>query len=92
MAAPLAEVLQLCERQVVAAEVQQAVKQHAAMPARQHKAVAVKPAGVSRIMSKELCPEHGGKIGCPHRQTGMARVGALHAIHAQAAYYIGCFL
>src|SRR5579864_3100071 len=42
-ATPLAELLDLLERQVVSGEVQQAVQQHASVPGRKHETIAVGP-------------------------------------------------
>ena len=51
LAAPLAELLDVVERQVVARQVQQAVKQHAAVAGGKNKAVAIGPARLARIVS-----------------------------------------
>jgi hypothetical protein len=49
--APLAEGLELVERQVVAVEVQHRVEQHRAVTGREHETVAVGPLGVLRIVA-----------------------------------------
>ena len=46
-AAPLAETLDLVQRQIVAGQVQQAVEQHRTVAGRKHEAVAIEPAGIA---------------------------------------------
>ena len=47
----LAEVFQFRDRQLVARQVQQRIQQHRTMPVREHKAVAINPRRVRRIMT-----------------------------------------
>src|SRR5215211_2477297 len=47
---PLPEVLDLVQRHVVAAQVQDGVEQHRAVPGRQQEAVAVGPGGIARVV------------------------------------------
>ncbi|MNC41633.1 hypothetical protein D3C75_904070 [compost metagenome] len=49
-AAPLAELLQFFHRQIVAAQVQQAVQQHGAMSGGQYKTVTVNPSRMIRVV------------------------------------------
>ena len=56
--APLSEVLQLIQRQVVSREMQETVEQHRAVPGGQYKAISVRPLGVRRIMLQEARPQH----------------------------------
>ncbi len=79
-AAPLAEALQLIQRQIITGQVQQAVEQHRAMPARKDEAVAVRPARVGRVVAQMARPDGIGHRGGAHRQAGVAGVGLLHAI------------
>ncbi len=65
--APLAKLLDLVERNIIASEVQQAIQQHRPMPGRQDKAVSIKPPGVFRIMLQETCPQDIGERGRAHR-------------------------
>jgi hypothetical protein len=51
--APLAEALELVERQVVAGQVQQRVEQRRGVPGREHEAVAVRPCRVGRVVPEE---------------------------------------
>ena len=84
-AAPLPEALELVEREVVAGQVQQGVEQHRAVPGRQHEAVAVRPAGIGRVVPQEARPEHVGHRRGAHRQPGMARVGLLDGVDGEEA-------
>ncbi len=88
-AAPLAEVHQVFQRQVVAGQVQQAIEQHGAVPGRQQEAVAVEPPRIAGVELHELRPQNDGGVGHAHRQTGVAALGLLHRIHRQAADDVG---
>ena len=50
-ALPLPELLEVLERQVVAAQVQAAIEQHRRVAGRQHEPVAIGPCGVGRVVS-----------------------------------------
>ena len=52
-AAPLPELLDVVQRQVVTGQVQQRVQQHRAMAGGEHEAVAVGPAGIARVVPEE---------------------------------------
>ena len=56
LAAPLAKLFDLLQGQIVAREMQQAVKQHRAMSGRQNKPVAIKPMRIGRIMPEKTRP------------------------------------
>ena len=55
-AAPLAELLQIVQRQRITAHVQQAVEQRGAVPGGEHKAVAIGPMGVGRMVLQMTGP------------------------------------
>ena len=77
-AAPLAELLDVFDgHRVVAGEVQQRVKQHAAVASREHEAVAVEPLGVPGVVLEHLVPQ-----GERHRCTahGQPRVTGIRFI------------
>jgi hypothetical protein len=83
LAAPLPELLDLFERQVIAGEVQQTVQQHGPVTGGKNEAVAVKPVGMGRIVFEEACPEdicHGRGA---QRQSGVSAVGLLHRVDGQ---------
>ena len=84
-AAPLPELLKVLERDVVAAEVKQRVEQHRGVAGREHEAIAVRPAGVPRVVTEEAGPERVRHRGGAHRRAGVARVGLLHAVDGEGA-------
>jgi hypothetical protein len=77
---PLAELLQLGERQVVAGEVEQRVEQHRAVAGREHEAVAVDPVRVTRVVLEVARPQDERVVGGAHRQPGVAAVGLLDRV------------
>ena len=56
LAAPLAQMFDLFQRQRVTSQVQQAVQQHRAMSGRQDKSVPIEPVRVFGIVPEKLCP------------------------------------
>ena len=85
LGAPLPELLEVVEREVVAREVQRGVLEDAGVPGREHEAVAVRPAGSAGIVSHPLAVEHVGDGRERHGGAGMAGVGLLHRVHGEAA-------
>ena len=83
--APLPELLQVVEREVVAGEVQRGVLQDARVPGREHEAVAVRPGGIGGIVAHPLAEEDVGDGRKRHRGAGMPGVGLLHRVHGEAA-------
>ena len=88
-AVQLAEGLQVVDRQVVAAQVQQPVEQHRAVAVGEHEAVAVSPAGRGRVVLQVMAPERLGNVGHAHRHAGMAGAGLLDGVHRQRAQRVG---
>ncbi|MNV26154.1 hypothetical protein D3C71_1172690 [compost metagenome] len=89
VAAQLAEGLQLLDRQVIAAQVQQRVLQHRAVAVGQHEAVAVEPLGVVGVVTEIVVPEDLGDIGHAHRHAGMPGLGGFDRISGKEADGIG---
>ena len=83
--APLAEVLELVEREVVAAEVQHGVQEHRAVAGRQDEAVAVGPVRIGGVVLHDPREEQVGDGGHRHRQPRVPGVGRLDAVHGQRA-------
>ncbi len=83
--APLAEGLQVVERDVVAREVERRVLEHAGVARAQHEAVAVGPARRRGIDLHGLAVEQVRDRREGHRRPGMARVGLLHRVHGERA-------
>ena len=87
-AIPLAELLELFQRQIVAGQMEQAVEQHRTMTGGQYKTIPVGPIRILGVMSQELGPKHVSSIGHAHGHTGMAGIGLLHSINRQGPYSI----
>ena len=80
---PLAESLQLFQRQVETRDMKQRIQERTTMSGRENEAVAVGPKGITRIELERAIPEcisHGRRA---QGQPGMARVGLLHHVHGQ---------
>ncbi len=82
---PLAEVLQLFERQVVARQVQQRVEQHRAVAGGEQEAVAPLPLRVARVVAQEARPDDVGHRRGAERQARVARLGALDGVDGKRA-------
>ena len=76
----LTEVFQIINRNVVAGQVQQAIKNHGSMTIGEDKTVAVVEFRVGRVMIEELRPQHFRHFRHTHRRTRVARVGFLYGI------------
>ncbi len=83
--APLAELPQIVNAQVVAGQMQQRVLQHARVAGAEHEPVAVWPVWVSRVRAQEALEQGVRQRRERHRGAGMAGVGLLHGVHRQAA-------
>ena len=83
--APLAELLEVVEAQLVAGQVQQRVLQHARVAGAQHEAVAVGPVRLGRVGVQEALEDRVRQRRERHRGAGMARVGLLHRVHRETA-------
>src|SRR5579862_180644 len=57
LAAPLPEVLDLIQREIVAGQVKQAVEKHGAVPCAQHESVAIAPMRIFWIVPEVLHPK-----------------------------------
>src|SRR5262249_4417663 len=82
-AAPLAELLQVVERQVVPGEMEEAVEQHAAVPSGEHEAVTIGPPPVRRVVPQVAGPEDVGHRGRTEWQPGMARARLLDGVDGE---------
>ncbi len=81
--APLAELLELRHRQVVAGEMQRAVEQRGGVAVGQDEAVAVDPLGVGGIVLHELVVEQVGDGGAAERRAGVTGVGFLNGVDGE---------
>ena len=92
LAAPLAELLEVIEREVIAGDVQQAIEQRRAVPGREHEPIAVGPERVDRIVPQLLRPECVGHGRRAERQAGVAAVGLLHHVDRQETKRVDALL
>ncbi len=83
--APLAEVAQVLEAQLPAAEVQERVVQHAGVPRGEHETVAIGPRGVGRIDAQQAREEGVREWRERHRGARVPGIGLLHRIHREPA-------
>ena len=79
-AAPLAERLEVLERDLVAGQVEERVEQHAGVAGAQHEPVAVGPVRVRRRVAQEPRPQHVGHRRGAHRGARMPGIRLLDAI------------
>jgi len=82
---PLAEPLQLLERQVVAREMKRRVLEDAGVPCGEHEPVAVRPLGVRGVVPEVLRVDRVGERREGHRCARMAGTRLLHRVHRQDA-------
>ena len=82
---PLAEALQLFERQVVAGEVERAVLEDAGVPRAQDEAVAVGPLRIRRAVIHHLRVEEVGERRERHRRSRVTGVRLLDRVHRERA-------
>ena len=82
---PLAELLQVVQREVVAAEVQRGVLEDARVPRREDEPVASGPLRRGRVVAHLLRVEDVGDGRERHRRARMAGVRLLHRVHREDA-------
>ena len=80
-AAPLAEVLDLLQRQVIAGQVKQRIQEHGAVPGAEYKAVAIGPGRVARVEAHMSHPQRISHRRGAHRQARVTAVSLLYRIH-----------
>jgi hypothetical protein len=85
----LAEALQLVEAHALdTREVQERIEQHRAVARRENEAVAVRPAGIARVVFEEFREQDRGDVGRAHGQAGMARFRLLDRIHGEGTHCV----
>src|ERR1017187_9897042 len=85
LAAPLPELLQVVEREVVAGQVKKTVQEHAAVPRRQNEPVSVGPVRVAGIVLQVLLPQHVGHRGRAEGKARMTGGGFLDGVDRERA-------
>ena len=83
--APLAELRDVVNRQVVATQMQTGVKEHRRVAAREHEAVAIRPVWMRRIVAQVPGEQAIRQRSKPHRRAGMSRFRALDRIDCEKA-------
>ncbi len=87
-AAPLAELAQVLQREVVPGQVQHGVLEDAGVPVGEHEAIAVRPLRVVRVVVHDARPQDVGQGGQRHGGPRVPRAGLLRRIHGDAADHI----
>ena len=85
LGAELAEALQLFHRKIVTGEMKHGVKQHGSVPVGEHKAVAIRPLGIARIVAQVALPQNISQRRQCHGRAGMAADRLLHRVHGEGA-------
>ena len=68
----LTKTLNIVDRNVVAAQVQPGIEEHAAVPGGKNEVVAIDPARLIWIMSEQITVEHRPDLRASERQTKVA--------------------
>ena len=84
LAAPLAKLFDVVERQAVSGQVKKTVEQHAAVAGRQDEAVAIRPSRLVGVVAKKSVPQDVGHRRGAHGKPGVAGIGLLDGVHGQA--------
>ena len=85
---PLAELLDVVEREAVAVQVQHRVQKHRRVPVRQDEAVAIGPVGMARVVAQHPREQDVRERRERHRSPGMAAVGLLDGVHREASNHV----
>ncbi len=80
---PLAKLLEVLQREVVADQMEQRVLKHAGVPGAEHEAVAVGPDGVARVGAQHALEDRVAERRQRHRRAWVAGVGLLHGVHRE---------
>jgi hypothetical protein len=83
--APLAKLLQVVQRDVVAGEVERRVLEHAGVAGGEDEAVASGPGRIGRVVTHHVAVEQIGDRRERHRRAGMPGVRLLHRVHRERA-------
>src|SRR5271157_1987542 len=80
---PLAKAFDLIQREVVASQVEQGIKQHGRVAVGEDESVASGPVGITRVVPQVPVPEHKAKRCQPHRRARVSTAGLLHRFHGK---------
>ncbi len=84
----LPEAFDFRHRQIVTAQIQPGVKEHAAVACRQNEIVAIDPARFVRIVLERIAVEHRSHFGTTQRKPKVTGFRSLHGVHAQTACFV----
>ncbi len=84
LAAPLAELAQVLEREVVPGQVQEGVLEDARVAVGENETVTVGPVGIARVVVHDAGPQHVGERGQRHGCTRVSGLGRLGRVHGDA--------
>ena len=87
--APLAEILDFLNGEIIAREMEHRVLEHGGMPVGQHEAVAVQPAGIGGIVLETVPPEGLGHVGHAEGSAGVAGAGFFNGVNGKSADGVG---
>ena len=80
---PLAELLEVVQRNIEAGEIQHGIQQHGGVAVGQHEAVASRPMRIVRVKAQIAVPQHEGQRRQRHRRSRMSAVRLLHRVHGE---------
>ena len=72
-------------RQVVAAQMEQAIQENGYVPAVEDESVPVRPRGICRVVRQVAIPQRNGHLCHDQRSAGMPRVSLRHCVHVASA-------
>ena len=87
-AAPLAELADVIEREVVPGQVQHGIEQDRRVPVREDKTVPIRPQRLFGVVPHDARPEHVGQRRQGHGRAGVPGIGLLGGIHGQSADHV----
>src|SRR6266446_9910642 len=85
----LPETFDLRHGQIVAAQVEPGVKEHAAVPGRENKIIATDPTRLIGIMFKRVTVKDRAHLRATERKSEMPGLRSLHRVHTKPAGFVG---
>ena len=92
LAAPLAELFDVVQREIVAGQVQEAIKQHRTVSGREHEPIAITPVRIARIVFEQARPQHVSHRRGAKWQPRMTAVRLLYRIHREESHRVDAHL
>src|SRR6266404_2732222 len=85
----LPETLDLRHGQIVAAQVEPGVKEHAAVSGRENEIIATDPTRLIGVMFKRVPIKHRAHLRATERKSEMPGLRSLHCVHAKPTGFVG---